>query len=135
MPRSEAQRAADKRHKDKLVRWSADLYPEDADAINETRKKHGLSCRNFLLYSADKLRHERETIAYAKKLYDKCTTFREVRALSGLTQMKFSEIFHIPRRTIQDWEAGTNKIAPYQLELIKYFLIHEGIINTKKTEE
>ena len=135
MPRSEAKIAADKKYREKLKRWGADLYIEEAEAVDEIRKKHGLTCRNFILGAAYQLQHERETIPRIKKKYDKCETFKEVRALSGLTQARFSEIFKIPRRTIQDWEAGTNKIAPYLLDMIKYVLVHEGIISTKKTEE
>ena len=135
MPRSEAKARADKKYKATLKRFVVEVHPDEMEEINNAKKKYGLSGKQLIRCALEQLHLERETIAYAKKLYDKCATFKEVRALSGLTQMKFSEIFHIPRRTIQDWEAGTNKIAPYQLELIKYFLIHEGIINTKKTEE
>lgn len=135
MPRSEAKKAADKRHKEKLVRWSADLYPEDANAINEIRKRHGLSCRNFLLDGAERLRFERDTVPYIKKKYAQCNTFREVRKLSGLTQAMFSELLHIPIGTVQAWDTEKREISPYQLELIKYFLANEGVINEKKTEE
>lgn len=135
MPRSEAQRAADKKYRSKMKRFVVEVTEDDMNLITETKERFGLSNRQLIYCGIDYARHQKSLIPHAKKLYDKCTTFREVRALSGLTQMKFSEIFHIPRRTIQDWEAGANKISPYQLELIKYFLVHEGIINTKKTEE
>ena len=135
MPRSEAKKAADKRYKETLSRFVVELKKEELEELNAVRKRHNLTGRNFLLGSAYQLVHERETIPRIKKKYDKCETFKEVRALSGLTQARFSEIFKIPRRTIQDWEAGTNKIAPYLLDMIKYVLVHECIINTKKTEE
>lgn len=31
-------------------------------------------------------------------------TVKELRAKTGLTQTKFGELFHIPLRTIQNWE-------------------------------
>lgn len=135
MPRSEAQIRADKKHKEKLKRWSADLYIEDAEATDEIRKRHGYSRRDFLLDAAERLRFERDTVPYIKKKYAQCNTFREVRKLSGLTQAMFSELLHIPIGTVQAWDTEKREISPYQLELIKYFLANEGVINEKKTEE
>lgn len=55
-------------------------------------------------------------------------TFKELRALSGMTQEKFSAYFNIPKRTIEDWERGARKCAPYLLDLMKYKLEQENII-------
>nr|DAX97444.1 MAG TPA: putative transcriptional regulator [Caudoviricetes sp.] len=31
---------------------------------------------------------------------------KEIRANTGLSQSKFGEAYHIPKRTVQDWESG-----------------------------
>ena len=135
MPRSEAKIRADKKYKATLKRFVVEVHPDEMEEINDAKEKYSLSGKQLIRCALEQLHHERDIIPRAKKLYDKCTTFREVRALSGLTQMKFSEIFHIPKRTIEAWDTEKATMPPYQLELIKYFLVHEGIINTKKTEE
>ena len=55
-------------------------------------------------------------------------TFKELRALSGMTQKAFSEYFGIPRRTVEDWETGKRKCTDYLLSLMQYKLENEGII-------
>lgn len=52
-------------------------------------------------------------------------TFKELRALSGMTQKAFSEYFGIPRRTVEDWETKKRKCSPYLLDLMKYKLEKE----------
>lgn len=52
-------------------------------------------------------------------------TFKELRVQSGMTQEKFAKYFGIPKRTIEDWERGARKCAPYLLDLMKYKLQHE----------
>lgn len=53
-------------------------------------------------------------------------TFKELRQRSGMTQEKFAKYFKIPKRTIEDWERGARKIAPYLLALMEYKLRNEG---------
>lgn len=55
-------------------------------------------------------------------------TFKELRALSGMSQRKFATYFGIPRRTVENWDSGDNTCAPYLLDLMKYKLEKEGII-------
>lgn len=62
MPRSEAQRAADKKyrdmHKNDTVRWCTWLKPEEAAAIDAVIKGKGLNKAQFLRWAADKLSKE-----------------------------------------------------------------------------
>ena len=46
-------------------------------------------------------------------------TAKEIRSLTGLSQAKFSEIYHIPKRTIEDWENDRRKAPVYVLELLE----------------
>lgn len=54
--------------------------------------------------------------------------FKELRKLSGMTQVQFSEYFEIPKRTIEEWDRSANKCAPYLLKLMEYKLRKENII-------
>ena len=49
-------------------------------------------------------------------------TFKELRKQSGMTQQQFADYFGIPKRTIENWEAGVNKCPKYLLDLMKYKL-------------
>lgn len=58
-------------------------------------------------------------------------SIREIRKLTGMNRKQFSEYFGIPYRTVEDWEAGRAKCAPYLLALIVYKLEKEGLYERK----
>ena len=43
---------------------------------------------------------------------------RAIRARTGLSQEAFSRVYEIPRRTIQDWEAGRRNPPPYMITML-----------------
>lgn len=45
-------------------------------------------------------------------------TIKEARINAGLTQQQMSDLMEIPKRTIQDWEAGKRKCPPYVERLV-----------------
>lgn len=47
-------------------------------------------------------------------------TIKEIRALTGLAQEKFSAKYHIPKRTIENWESGVSAPPRYVVELLEY---------------
>lgn len=53
-------------------------------------------------------------------------TIKQLREETGMTQKAFAEYFHIPKRTIENWEGGQNKCPEYLLELMEYKLRKEG---------
>lgn len=59
-------------------------------------------------------------------------TINELREQSGMSRNQFCEYFGIPYRTVQDWELGNRKCPEYLLELMKYKLFNEGLIQTDK---
>ena len=59
-------------------------------------------------------------------------TIKEMRERAEMTQQEFSNFFKIPKRSIEDWEAGRRKCPEYVNELIKYKLIKESIIMNNK---
>lgn len=52
-------------------------------------------------------------------------TIREIRALTGLSQVKFSKKYGIPRRTIEDWEAGRHDPPAYLEDLLEFRIRHD----------
>lgn len=45
-------------------------------------------------------------------------TIKEARLLAGLTQQQLSDLFEIPKRSIENWEAGDRKPPAYVEKLI-----------------
>ena len=60
---------------------------------------------------------------------------RAIRAGTGLSQVAFGAALHIPRRTIEEWEAGNRSCPPYVIELIEYRVQHDAIIPHRKTKK
>lgn len=47
-------------------------------------------------------------------------TIREIRALTGLSQVKFCEKYHIPLNTFARWEQGKREPPDYVIELLEF---------------
>lgn len=45
-------------------------------------------------------------------------TFREARLAAGLTQQAMADLFEMPKRTIENWEAGKRTPPPYVQRLV-----------------
>ena len=60
---------------------------------------------------------------------------RAIRAGTGLSQVAFGAALHIPRRTIEEWEAGNRSCPPYVIELIAYRVQHDASITRRETEK
>ena len=41
---------------------------------------------------------------------------KEIRSLTGLSQIKFAQMYKIPERTLEDWERGKSNPSKYLLE-------------------
>ena len=57
---------------------------------------------------------------------------RAIRAVTGLSQVAFGAALHIPRRTIEEWEAGNRSCPPYVVELIAYRVQNDDRLKIKK---
>lgn len=53
---------------------------------------------------------------------------KELRLAAGLTQQAFSDLIHVPKRTIENWEYGKSQPTECLLFLIEYYLKNEGYI-------
>lgn len=55
-------------------------------------------------------------------------SIRNIVDISGMSQAKFAQYFGIPKRTIEDWCSGKHLPPEYVVNLIRYKLVKEGII-------
>lgn len=53
---------------------------------------------------------------------------KALRKSAQLTQKALSELLNIPKRTIENWEAGVNEPPEYLVKLIEYYLKNENYI-------
>ena len=51
-------------------------------------------------------------------------TIKEIRAVTGLSQTAFGERYHIPMRTIQNWEGG-QRVCPEYVRLLLERVVKE----------
>lgn len=49
-------------------------------------------------------------------------SIREIRKVTGLTQAEFSKKFHIPKRSIENWESGKRKCPEYVNYLLQQLI-------------
>lgn len=97
------------------------------------------SAGGVVLYFADEKGElfsvEREWLRKNAGRNDDVSYVKNLRILSGMTQKEFSEYFHIPKRSIEDWECERRKAPEYVIELIEYKLQAEGIIPKKEEQD
>ena len=55
-------------------------------------------------------------------VYDKQAEIKAIRAANHLTQQQMSDLTGIPRRTIEDWEAGRRNPPEWLPKMIKAYL-------------
>lgn len=54
--------------------------------------------------------------------------FKELRQKAKMSQKQIAVYFGIPKRTVENWDEGKNKIPKYLLDLMIYKLKKEKII-------
>lgn len=59
-------------------------------------------------------------------------SIRDIRAETGLSQVKFGEAFSIPRRSIENWESETSEVPPYTRLLLAHAV---GLIDLDEIRE
>ena len=50
---------------------------------------------------------------------------KHIRNLTAMTQAKFSDVYKIPKRTLEDWERGINKPPEYVVNLLEKLIVYE----------
>ena len=63
---------------------------------------------------------------------DETNPIRTIRAETGMSQVAFGAALHIPRRTLEDWEAGARSCPAYVVELIAFRVQHDDSLRKEK---
>lgn len=62
------------------------------------------------------------------------SSIREMRESIGLSRDRFSSIYNIPGRTLQDWEYSKNKMPEYTKCLIAYTIFQEELFDDQEQD-
>lgn len=57
---------------------------------------------------------------------------RRIREMTGMNRTRFCEVYGIPLRSMEQWEAGQRKMPDYVLRLLKYNVLVGKIMNRRK---
>lgn len=66
---------------------------------------------------------------------DCMTKIKELRELTGMNRKEFCEYFHIPYRTVTEWELDNRHAPEYVLRLLEYYIRMENITGKSTKEE
>ena len=55
------------------------------------------------------------------------TTINEIREYLNITKVEFSKLYHIPIRTVTDWESGKRLPPEYIVDLLEYAALTSGL--------
>jgi putative transcriptional regulator len=59
-------------------------------------------------------------------------TIKKIRKLTGLSQSKFCEKYHIPPPTLRHWERGDRECPEYVLEMLEFKVRKDKVENMRK---
>lgn len=112
---------------DNIQIWN-DSYRSIKEKIQELRERAETEvAKKCVEDTAERL--ERRN-AEVQKYFDRgqSLSIKELRTKAGMTQKRFAEYFGVSIKAVQSWEQGERKCPVYLLELMKYKLTKEGII-------
>ena len=52
---------------------------------------------------------------------------KELREMTSMNRKEFCKFFHIPYRTVTEWELGNRHAPEYVLRLLEYYIRNEGL--------
>ena len=58
------------------------------------------------------------------------TKIKELREMTGMNRKDFCKFFHIPYRTVTEWELDNRHAPEYVLRLLEYYIRNEGLIKS-----
>ena len=59
---------------------------------------------------------------------------KELRESTGMNRREFCEYFHIPYRTVTEWERDNRHAPSYVLRLLEYYMRMEKLIKDKESD-
>ena len=95
------------------------IYKDDMREVKDIKDKYGFSWSQMKALRGGVDRTE-------------LMTLQEMRNALGDSRKAFSERYEIPLRTLEDWEAGRRKPAPYILKLLERAVLQD--LEAKKAE-
>ena len=63
---------------------------------------------------------------------DKADIIKEIRKSTGMNRKEFCEFFHIPYRTVTEWERGVRHAPDYVVRLLGYYIRVQNMVRIKK---
>lgn len=59
----------------------------------------------------------------------------ELRESTGMNRREFCEYFHIPYRTVTEWERDNRHAPEYVLRLLEYYIRSEKLMKKEESED
>lgn len=66
---------------------------------------------------------------------DQSKKIKELRESTGMNRKEFCDCFHIPYRTVTEWERDNRHAPEYVLRLLEYYIRMENLVKEKVDEE
>ncbi|MGN0161564.1 MAG: helix-turn-helix domain-containing protein [Lachnospiraceae bacterium] len=60
---------------------------------------------------------------------------KKLRKETGMNRKEFCEYFHIPYRTVTEWERGTRNAPDYVLRLLAYYIRMEKMVKSEEDSD
>lgn len=60
---------------------------------------------------------------------------KELRESTGMNRREFCDYFHIPYRTVTEWERDNRHAPEYVVRLLEYYIRMEKMMNSHKVDE
>ncbi len=67
-----------------------------------------------------------------KYMFDHSNKIKELRESTGMNRKEFCEYFHIPYRTVTEWERDNRHAPAYVLRLLEYYIRAEKLNKPKE---
>lgn len=62
------------------------------------------------------------------------TKIKELREKTGMNRREFCDYFHIPYRTVTEWELDNRHAPEYVLRLLEYYIRMEKVLKTMENK-
>ena len=59
----------------------------------------------------------------------------ELRESTGMNRKEFCEYFHIPYRTVTEWERDNRHAPEYVIRLLEYYIRMEGLMKNRNEDK
>lgn len=82
----------------------------------------------------EKLCYNKYTTCKWRDIMDCCEKIKELRESTGMNRKEFCDYFHIPYRTVTEWERDNRHAPEYVLRLLEYYIRMENMTKDSADE-